>query len=495
MSWSFVKLRDVVAHFESGKRPKGGVSKYTDGILSLGGEHLDYNGGFFLENPKFVPEKFAESLHKVQIEEGDILIVKDGATTGKISFATAEVKNSVINEHLFQLRPTEAVNSKFLFYFLWSSSGNKEILKDFRGSAQGGITKSVLNVCEVPVASLNEQRRIVEKIETLFARLDAGEAALKKVQTLLARYRQSVLKAAVTGDLTQDWQVQNAGCVESGHDLLQRILKTRRDNWQGRGKYKEPIAPDTTSLPKLPEGWVWASLDALIVDGPTNGLSPKVSTDGTGVPSFKLTATTSGTFVINGETVKYVNAHIEADSKYWLQKDDVLIQRGNTIEYVGTAAIFPGPNNAFIYPDLMMRIRFEDELLARWVVTWINFEYAKKYFRRLATGTAGNMPKINSTTLNTLPVPMPSFEEMQQTLEITESIEHRCRGLEDAARAELARSKALRQSILKQAFAGRLVPQDPNDEPASELLARIRAECQSISNSKRRRSTMLKKQA
>ena len=120
---------------------------------------------------------------------------------------------------------------------------------------------------------LNEQRRIVEKIETLFARLDKGEEALRAVRTLLARYRQSVLKAAVTGQLTADWRADNR--LEHGRDLLARILQTRRDTWQGRGKYKEPAAPDTSDLPELPDGWVWASLDSLILDGPTNGVSPK----------------------------------------------------------------------------------------------------------------------------------------------------------------------------------------------------------------------------
>ncbi len=84
--------------------------------------------------------------------------------------------------------------------------------------------------------------------------------SLRQVQKLLARYRQSVLKAAVTGELTADWRARHAGNLEHGRDLLARILKARRENWQGRGKYKEPVEPDTSSLPELPEGWVWATV-------------------------------------------------------------------------------------------------------------------------------------------------------------------------------------------------------------------------------------------
>ena len=361
-------------------------------------------------------------------------------------------------------------------------------MKDFRGSAQGGITKSVLNLCEVPIAPLNEQRRIVEKIETLFARLDKGEEALRAVRTLLARYRQSVLKAAVTGQLTADWRAENAHRLEHGRDLLARILQTRRDTWQGRGKYKEPAAPDTSDLPELPEGWVWASLDSLILDGPTNGVSPKGIDQG-GCLSFKLTATTSGDFVINDDTIKRVYYHPEERSKYWLRAGDVLIQRGNTIDYVGTAAIFPGPSNSYIYPDLMMRIRLPDSLIAKWSVAWINCEFAKRHFRRLATGTAGNMPKINGATVKTLAIPLPPKAEIERCLDLLDEAKAKALHVSNWCNSELARSAALRQSILKEAFAGRLVPQDPADEPAADLLARITGTRAAAPGKTRRKAT------
>ena len=190
--------------------------------------------------------------------------------------------------------------------------------------------------------------------------------------------------------------------------------------------------------------------------------------------SFKLTATTSGKFLINDNTVKRVGIELEEVSKYWLRPGDVLIQRGNTIEYVGTAAVFPGPAATYIYPDLMMRVRFSDSLLAEWTVRWINFEFAKRHFRRLATGTAGNMPKINGTTLRSLPVPIPPRDEIATCLDLIELTETKSVPVVEWCQTELAHSAALRQSILKDAFAGRLVPQDPTDEPAAELLARIK---------------------
>jgi type I restriction enzyme S subunit len=404
-----------------------------------------------------------------------LMVTRSGILSHTFPVAVSECTVTV-NQDLKTLTPLSGIDVDYVAWYLRASNG--QILKACakHGTTVASIDTERLKNFSVPIAPLKEQRRIVEKIETLFTRLDKGEEALCEVQRQLARYRQSVLKAAVTGELTADWRAQNARKLEHGKDLLARILQTRRRTWEGQGKYKEPVKPNDSELPSIPNGWVWASLDMLITDGPTNGVSPKEAWKHEGSPSFKLTATTSGKFVINENTVKWVSLEVEENDKRWLKTGDVLLQRGNTIEYVGTAAVFPGPDNKFIYPDLMMRIRFSDTPIADWAVRWINFEYAKRHFRRLATGIAGNMPKINGTTVRSLAIPLPPHEEIVRLLEVVKEEEARFEYVTHFCETELTRSAALRQSILKDAFAGRLVPQDPSDEPASELLARIRAE-------------------
>ena len=112
----------------------------------------------------------------------------------------------------------------------------------------------------VPLPPLNEQRRIVEKIEELFTKLDAGVRSLKQTQALLKSYRRSVLKAAVEGELSREWREAHQDELEPASELLERILQERREKFTGK-KYKEPASPDTSELPALPDGWAWTTVD------------------------------------------------------------------------------------------------------------------------------------------------------------------------------------------------------------------------------------------
>ncbi len=168
-------LSVVVAELESGKRPKGGVSADSGTIPSLGGEHLNKDGTFVFDNLKYIDEDFFRSLKKGAIKQNDILIVKDGATTGKVSFVGSDFpfKRAAINEHLFSLRVNTAeADPKYVFLFLKSPQGQKQILKDFRGAAIGGISRGFVDLAEIPLPPLDEQKQIahlLSKVEGLVA--------------------------------------------------------------------------------------------------------------------------------------------------------------------------------------------------------------------------------------------------------------------------------------------------------------------------------------
>ena len=168
------------------------------------------------------------------------------------------------------------------------------------------LTKTKVLNSSVPVPPAPEQTRLASKLDELFSQIKKGEENLKRVHALVKQYRQSVLKAAVTGELTRDWREAHGDGGESGEELLKHILEARRAAWeaaelgkmqskgkppkdhQWKQKYKEPEPPDTTDLPDLPEGWVETTVDQLIISGPDNGLYLPQSRYGSGQPICRI---------------------------------------------------------------------------------------------------------------------------------------------------------------------------------------------------------------
>lgn len=378
-----------------------------------------------------------------------------------------------VNQDLKTLTTQGAVVPEFLAWFL--RNRNAEILATCskHGTTVASIDTDRLKRVAAPIPPLAEQRRIVEKIETLFARLDKGEEAVRTVQSLLERYRQSVLKAAVTGAMTADWRATNAAKVEHGSDVLARILKTRRETWAGRGRYHEPVAPDTSNLHELPEGWAWACVDQLLSEGLSNGRSVPDGKDG-GFPVLRLTALKDGSIDI---TERKIGKWTEEDATpFCVARGDILVSRGNgSKKLVGLGGIVRDIPEPVAFPDTMIRIPLN--LLAaspHWFVQVWNSPFMRAQIEKAAKTTAG-IHKINQGDIRGFYVPVPPITEQDVIATRVKDAASHVVNLETWCVSELGRSTALRQSILKDAFTGRLVPQDAFDEPASALLDRIRS--------------------
>jgi len=372
------------------------------------------------------------------------------------------------------LRSTEAVDADLVYYFVSSASVRHEAQHQMTGAVgQKRVPKRYLETKRFPLAPLNEQRRIVEKIETLFARLEKGEAALREVQKLLARYRQSVLKAAVTGQLTAGWRAEHAHRLEHGRDLLARILQTRRETWQGRGKYKEPAAPDTTDLPELPEGWVWATVDQ-VVGVFRNGLSRKPISEPNEFPILRISATRAMSVAV--DDLRYYEPTKDEDlSSYWVERGDLLFTRYNGSAHLVGVCGQMRETAPVLYPDKLIKARpiaveglSADYLEAAW-----NTGMTRRHIVTNIKTTSGQQG-IAGGDIKAAVFPLPPAKEQALIAELIWDAFDRIRHTLGHCETEFARSAALRQSILKDAFAGRLVPQDPADEPAADLLARIR---------------------
>ena len=222
--WIVKPLGDIV-FYQKGKLPKSFSEESKDGFLS----YVDINA---FENASV--RRYANVNNAVMTSENDVLVVWDGSRFGFSGIGVAGVLGSTLARVY-----SKVVDVKYLYYFLQSKY--RFINSRPRGTGTPHVDPEVFWNLEFSIAPLNEQKRIVDKIEKLFSDLEKGEALLKQVQQQLGVYRQAFLKAAFTGELTKDWREKNKHRLESGEALLKRVLTLRRVNWKGRGKYKEPV--------------------------------------------------------------------------------------------------------------------------------------------------------------------------------------------------------------------------------------------------------------
>ena len=326
-----------------------------------------------------------------------------------------------------------------------------------------------------------EQHRIVAEIEKQFSRLDASVAALKRAQANLKRYRSSVLKAACDGELvpTEAQMARDEGRdYEPADRLLGRILVERRVQWASqpkrRGKYKEPVAPDTSALPELPDGWVWATVDQLILGSPQNGIYKPKSQYGDGVPILRI-EDYQDFHVRNREQLQRLKITSEEATTYSLVANQIVINRVNSPSHLGKTLLVPNHLPPAVFESNMMKVILNECTAPSFAAHYLRSPLGRA---RLTTRAkwAVNQASINQADVCMTPVPFPPLAEQHR---IVAEVERRLSVIERAevtVEASLKRAERLRQSILKQAFSGKLVPQDPDDEPASVLLERIRAE-------------------
>lgn len=471
-SWSRVKLNDVATLINGFAFKSKFFSDQEGAPVVRIRDILKGVPGTFYQGPTDDPKI-------TSIENGHIVIGMDGDFNCRMWGGG----KAFLNQRVCALQSDESFYSqKFLSLAL---PGYLKLVNEHTSSVTvKHLSSLTVRDIPLPLPPLNEQRRIVDKIDSLFAQLDHGEATLRDVQKLLARYRQSVLKAAVTGQLTADWRFENADRLESGSDLLERILQVRRENWQGRGKYKEPVAPDASELPELPEGWVWASVDQILRAGLSNGRSVRDAQEG--FPVLRLTALKDGIIDLAERKIGAWDA--EEAEPYLVREGDVLVSRGNgSKKLVGRGGLVDVDPDQVAYPDTMIRVPvLLGTINPEWFIQLWNSPFMRSQIEGAAKTTAG-IYKINQTDIRNFKVPVPAFDEQDQVVERVYEAFEKIRSLEKWCATELTRSAALRQSILKDAFAGKLVPQDPDDEPASELLARIRAERDAATPKKRTR--------
>lgn len=402
-----------------------------------------------------------------------------------------------VNNHAHILRAKAGMSNAFFCHQLNAIDYRPYVA----GTTRLKLTQAAMNDIRFVIAPAAEQQRIVSKIDELFSRIDEGERALERVQKLVERYRQSVLKAAVTGELTRDWREKNKDKLESGEALLARILMARREAWEKaeldkmkakgitpandkwKQKYQEPTGPNIDSLPVLPEKWAYASVEQIcFVD---TGATPKRGEaryfkDGT---IDWITSTAVNDSVIKEAQERITQAAIdETNAKIFPVGSFIVAMYGEgktrgRIAELGIAAATNQACAALICGHL-------DPPVKAFVRTF----FEKNYAALRASAAGGVQPNLNLGILKKTVLPIPPLFEMDAINNVSEAALSQVSAIASEFLDWDRRSMALRQRILSAAFTGSLVNQEFSDEPASEMLVRIDVErVGSSTNSKRGR--------
>lgn len=413
------------------------------------------------------------------MENGKTTVVPD--LPGSVCFGSTEFYN---------VRPEHGIDARWLAYFLLQHTVRQEAQRQMGGAVgQMRVPASFLNHLIVPCPPTSEQIRLLDTIDELLSDLDAGIAALERVQAKLSLYRAAVLKAAVQGDLTAEWRERNP-TVESAAELLKRILNERRRAWEeaelrkfkdaGReppknwkAKYVEPVGPDTAVLPQLPDGWCWATVEqcsALI----QYGTSSKTNGDANGIPVLRMgNIRTDGSLQL--DELKYLPVAHGEFPQLLLSPDDLLFNRTNSAELVGKTGHYRGIPSPCSFASYLIRVRMRAGVYPAIIAYSLNSLMGRSWIKSVVTQVVGQA-NVNGSKLASFAFPLSPEREQASIVDTVEDqlsiIDH----LEADLAAKLKSSQSLRQSILRDAFAGQLLPQDPNDEPASALLSRIAAE-------------------
>jgi len=436
------------------------------------------NGELNFTDTVYVPASLVrEEQHLVT---GDIVVA---ASSGSLSVVgkAAPLRSSfsgTFGAFCFVVRPIGSlVCPTFLSYFMQTLEYRSTVSRLSAGVNINNLKRQHLEQLQVPFVPLPEQHRIVKAIESYLSRLDDAVATLERVQRNLKRYRASVLKAAVEGRLVPteaELARQEGRTYEPASALLERILEERRRRrWKesgAKGKYKEPVSPDTRDLPELPEGWCWASCGQLLlrlqtgpfgsslhktdyVDGGTPVINPQHLTDYRIMPFNRV--------AVSGATVKRL-------SGFQLASGDIVLGRRGEM---GRCAIVGSRENGWLLGTGSLSLRLAAEMDGRYCTWLLRSPQSVRILEGESVGTT--MTNLNQKILLSLPVALPPAMEQARVADEVERQFSVVSALETGVQRDIARCTRLRQAILKWAFEGKLVDQDPTDEPASALLERI----------------------
>ena len=405
-----------------------------------------------------------------RFQDGDVLFAKitpcmeNGKTALAVGLHGGVGAGST---ELHVLRPYSGIHNKYLLYFLLQAAFRHDAQHHMSGAVgQKRVPLKYLEDSQISVPPSKEQERIVDKIEQLFSDLDEGEALLKTVQKQLKTYRQSVLQAAVTGELTKEWREQNKHRLESGEDLLKRILQFRRDI--GKIKTLEPI----NEFKQCPKSWALLPMDHI------------GKWSGGGTPSKANKSFWQGGDILwvspKDMKIDRISNSVDKITNDAVNNSSAIMISAGSLLMVTRSGIL---RHSFPVAVAEIDLTINQDLKALSPVELINSYYLyfimsafQQQILHICSKDGTTVQSIEFDRLKRFYIPIPSLLEQEEIVSALSDVFSKIDALKDWCATELTRSSTLRQAILKSAFSGKLVPQDPSDEPASELLKRIQTE-------------------
>lgn len=467
-SWKFVRFGDVI-DIQGGSQPpkKHFVYEPQEGYVRLLQIRDFGNKPVPTYVPKYKVTKFCT--------KDDIFIARYGASLGRIVTGLEGAYNVALAKVIFK---EETFFSKYLFYLLQTPYFQTPIHMISR-SAQNGFNKGEIFPIEIPIAPFHEQKYIVEEIEKQFSRLDEAVDNLTRIKANLKRYKASVLKAAVEGKLTEEWRKANPD-VESANKFLKRILVERRKKWEEaelakmkakgkepkddkwKKKYKEPGKLATEKILDTPSTWLWVRLDAVteIKGGITKDSKRKIE-NAKELPYLRVANVQRG--YLNLDKMKYIKVSEVKLPELLLENGDILFNEGGDRDKLGRGWIWEGQINKCIYQNHVFRARLYLKEMNGKLFSWFGNTFGQQYFMAKGKQTT-NLASINKTMLSAFPVPLPPLEEQMQLIKEIEKRMTVVSAIEQEIIKNSVCADRLRQSILKKAFTGKLVPQINNDK-------------------------------
>lgn len=440
-------------------------------------------------NKSLTPEGLKNSSAKV-MPSGSIHF----SSRAPIGYVVISAEPMSTNQGFKSLVPARGIFNGYVYFYLKASKQLAE--KRASGTTFLELSGKAFSMLPIPIPPLNEQKRIVAKIEELFSELDKGIESLQTAREQLKVYRQAVLKHAFEGKLTEQWRKDNADKLESPEQLLARIQqerdaryqqqledwKTAVKEWEANGKEgKKPGKPKVPekvqfdeAVFKIPNSWATTSLG--MISDVSGGLTKNQKRNSFNKKMKYLRVANVYADQLLLDDVQEIGVTDAEERKVSLAKNDLLVVEGNgSVDHIGRVALWDASISSCGHQNHLIRVRFDNPHFSRLILLFLLSPIGRDLIVKEASSTSG-LHTLSISKVSNLQIPLLSLAEAAELMRVVDDKMILASRFESELDAEIQRAETLRQSILKKAFSGQLVPQDPNDEPASELLARIQAE-------------------